>query len=718
MIVTVLEERHKKAIQKAYSAFLDKKSLKARSGQKQMIAEIARELGKIQEDEEGVRVSDPSVTVVEAGTGTGKTVGYLIPGVVMAQATGKTLVISTATVTLQEQIISKDLPDILHNTGMKFSFTLAKGRGRYACVTKLDRLLQEEKANASLVDLFAEEGFSIEQDSTARALYQTMLEKFAASQWLGDRDSWPDALEDNQWRMITTDHAQCSGRRCGYFSQCPFYKARADLEQADIIVTNHDLVMADLVLGGGAILPPPKECIYVFDEGHHLPDKAINHFACHARLKGTTSWLDKAGKHLQKVLAQQGLPSEIGERLERIQAEFDSLITQLNHTRELLHSIACFEPRMQGDTQVAVYRFPNGVIPESVIEQANILKAGFSKAGSLLEKVGKTLNDAMDGDVPGIERWQAEQLFPEIGAMVMRLQSQFQLWQSYTETDAEGEPPSARWLKWSEGVFGEELEVFSSPILSAGTLSQSLWHHCYAAIVTSATLASLGNFNRYRMRSGIPAESRCVIVPSPFVHGDAACLVVPAMDADPRKAEEHTDALITMMPELISQQQGTLILFSSRRQMKDVYAGLPVAVQDTILVQDDYSRQELLKLHRESIDKGNSSALFGLASLAEGIDLPGNYCEHVVIARIPFAVPDDPVEAALAEWLEAQGRNPFMEITVPDAATRLIQACGRLLRTEQDKGKITLLDRRVVTQRYGKMILDSLPSFARHIQYY
>ena len=168
MTTIVLEDRHKKAIQKAYSAFLEKKSLRARSGQKQMIAEIARALGNIKEDGEGRRVSDPSVTVVEAGTGTGKTVGYLIPSVIMAQSAEKTLVISTATVTLQEQIISKDLPDILKNTGLKFTFTLAKGRGRYACLSKLDRLLQEEQANASLVDLFAEEGFSIAQDSSAR----------------------------------------------------------------------------------------------------------------------------------------------------------------------------------------------------------------------------------------------------------------------------------------------------------------------------------------------------------------------------------------------------------------------------------------------------------------------------------------------------------------------------------------------------------------------
>ncbi|MGI9273685.1 MAG: ATP-dependent DNA helicase DinG [Endozoicomonas sp.] len=713
----MLEESQKKIIQKAYSAFLESKNLRARPGQKLMIAEIARALGEIKTDGEGRRTSDPSVTVIEAGTGTGKTVGYVIPAVAMAQAADKRLVISTATVTLQEQIISKDLPDIIVKTGLKFSFTLAKGRGRYACLSKLDRLLQEEQSMASLMDMFAGDGASAQQDESSLKLYQHMLEEFAASKWEGDRDSWPDALEDQQWRMITTDHAQCSGRRCGYFNQCPFYRARGDLEQADVVVTNHDLVLADLALGGGAILPDPKDCIYIFDEGHHLPDKAIDHFACQSRVKGAATWLEKAGKHIQKVLGQNALPGELGERLEKLLPEFDSLVNALGHTRQLLHSIATFEPRIQGEMQVAVHRFPEGVVPPEVRQQAEILKAGFSRCSGMLEKVAKDLNDAMDGDFPGIDRWQAEQLYPEIGAMQVRLESQFQLWLTYTHADPEGEPPCARWLKWSEGEFGEELEVFSSPILSSATLWQTLWNPGYASIVTSATLAALGNFNRFRMRSGVPSESRCVVVPSPFLHGSAARLVVPAMESNPRQSDEHTEEIIEMLPELLEGRKGSLVLFSSRRQMKDVHYGLDDAWKKRILLQDDYSRQELLKLHRKNIDDGKTSILFGLASLAEGIDLPGEYCEHVVIAKIPFAVPDDPVESALAEWLEAQGRNPFMEITVPDAAIKLVQACGRLLRTEQDTGQITLLDRRVVTQRYGQLILDSLPPFKREVQH-
>jgi ATP-dependent DNA helicase DinG len=133
------------------------------------------------------------------------------------------------------------------------------------------------------------------------------------------------------------------------------------------------------------------------------------------------------------------------------------------------------------------------------------------------------------------------------------------------------------------------------------------------------------------------------------------------------------------------------------------------------MTQDDFSKQEVIKRHKDKIDNELPSFLFGLASFSEGIDLPGNYLEHVVIVRLPFSVPDDPVDATLAEWLESKGRNPFMEISVPDASVRLIQACGRLIRTETDTGKITILDKRIVSKRYGNLLLDGLPNFARHL---
>ena len=192
-------------------------------------------------------------------------------------------------------------------------------------------------------------------------------------------------------------------------------------------------------------------------------------------------------------------------------------------------------------------------------------------------------------------------------------------------------------------------------------------------------------------------------------------LRVPDLRADPRDSEAHTQAIVRDLPAMLEGAQGSLVLFSSRRQMRDVFAGVDLEWRKRVLLQGELSRQATLAKHREQIDKDQVSVLFGLASFAEGIDLPGAYCQHVVIAKIPFAVPDDPVEAALAEWIEARGGNPFMEIAVPDASLRLVQACGRLLRNEQDTGSITLLDRRLVTQRYGKAILNSLPPFRREI---
>ncbi|MEJ6656489.1 MAG: helicase C-terminal domain-containing protein, partial [Pseudomonas sp.] len=260
-----------------------------------------------------------------------------------------------------------------------------------------------------------------------------------------------------------------------------------------------------------------------------------------------------------------------------------------------------------------------------------------------------------------------------------------------------------------------DLEVHVSPILAADTLRQYLWHTAFAALVTSATITALGRFDRYSHRAGLPKSAVCTLAPSPFRYAESGVLRVPNHGADPRDNAGHSASIIEHLPSILQDEPGSLVLFSSRRQMLEVYAGLPADFRERLLVQGDLSKQELIRQHRARVDKGEQSVIFGLASFAEGVDLPGKYCEHVVIAKIPFAVPDDPVEAALSEWIERNGGNPFMEIAVPDACLRLVQACGRLLRTEQDTGTITLLDRRLVTQRYGKAILNALPPFRREI---
>ncbi|WP_070887919.1 ATP-dependent DNA helicase DinG [Pseudomonas argentinensis] len=713
----MLSTELKTQIQGAYSRFLESKGLKPRYGQRLMIAEVAKVLGAIKADDEGHRLGDPAVVAVEAGTGTGKTVAYCMAAIPTAKAAGKRLVLATATVALQEQIVHKDLPDLMRNSGLNFSFALAKGRGRYLCLSKLDVLLQEGQAQSSTAQLFEEEGFRIDVDEEGQKLFTTMIEKLAGNKWDGDRDSWPQELEDSRWAQLTTDHSQCTGRHCPNFGQCTFYKAREGMGKVDVIVTNHDMVLADLALGGGAVLPDPRDTLYVFDEGHHLPDKAIGHFAHFTRLRSTADWLEQIAKNLSKLLAQHPLPGDLGRLIEQVPELARELKTHQQFMFSACEQVADFKPGedMEGRERPR-HRFVGGVVPDHLIELGLELKKGFSKLNDLFTGVTEKLKEAMDGETSiGIASHQAEEWYPLFGSLLARAQGTWELWLAFTAEDPEDSPPMARWLTLAESGALFDIEVNASPILAAETLRRNLWSVAYGALVTSATLTALGTFDRYRMRAGLPKVAATAVVPSPFHHADAGVLRVPDLKADPRNAAEHTAAIIRELPGLVQGSRGTLVLFSSRRQMQDVFDGLERDWRKRVFIQGNLSKQETLSKHKARVDSGEESVLFGLASFAEGVDLPGAYCEHVVIAKIPFAVPDDPVEAALAEWIEARGGNPFMEISVPDASLRLVQACGRLLRTEEDRGTITLLDRRVVTQRYGKAILNALPPFRREI---
>jgi ATP-dependent DNA helicase DinG len=713
----MLSTELKSSIQGAYSRFLEAKGLKARYGQRLMIAEVAKVLGAVPCDEEGRRTGDPAVVAVEAGTGTGKTVAYSLAAIPIAKAAGKRLVIATATVALQEQIVHKDLPDIMRNAGLNFSFALAKGRGRYLCLSKLDVLLQEGQAQNATAQLFEDEGFSIDVDEVSLKLFTKMIEKLAGNRWDGDRDSWPEALEDPTWARLTTDHSQCTNRHCPNFQQCAFFKAREGMGKVDVIVTNHDMVLADLALGGGAVLPDPKDTLYVFDEGHHLPDKAIGHFAHFTRLRSTADWLEQTARNLTKLLAQHPLPGDLGKLIEQVPELARELKTQVQFMFGACEQLADFRPGedMAGRERPR-HRFVGGVIPEHIREMGTELKKGFARLTDLYTRLAELLKDGMEGEVNiGIASHQAEEWYPLFGSLLARAQGNWELWVAFTAEDPEDSPPMARWLTLVETGSQHDLEVNASPILAAEMLRRNLWNVAFGALVTSATLTALGRFDRFRMRAGLPRDAVTAVVPSPFHHADAGVLRVPDLRADPRDAAAHTAAIIRDLPDLVEGSRGSLVLFSSRRQMQDVFDGLDREWRRQVFIQGNLSKQETLNKHKARVDGGDSSVLFGLASFAEGVDLPGAYCEHVVIAKIPFAVPDDPVEAALAEWIEARGGNPFMEIAVPDASLRLIQACGRLLRTEQDRGTITLLDRRVVTQRYGKAILDALPPFRREI---
>ena len=265
----------------------------------------------------------------------------------------------------------------------------------------------------------------------------------------------------------------------------------------------------------------------------------------------------------------------------------------------------------------------------------------------------------------------------------------------------------ARWL--NRNLY--DVEMVSAPIEPGNILQEVLWQRCYGAVCTSATLTALGRFDRFIERVGLQPDVSAAVIASPFNYPEVATFHVPAMQSDPRDFDAHTEEVIALIPDLLNRHVSALVLFTSWRQLNAVISGLPKTLAEGLLVQGEGSKQALLQEHRQRIDEGKSSYLFGVASFSEGLDLPGEYCRHVVIVKLPFSVPDDPVDQAIAEWAEAQGRNAFYEISVPDASLRLVQACGRLIRSEKDYGTISMLDKRIVTQRYGRALIESLPPF-------
>ena len=679
-----LTDEMKATIQRAYSTWLGNRGFRARRGQRQMIADIARGL-----------TEDDRLCVVEAGTGTGKTAAYCLAAIPIAKAGDKRVVISTATVALQEQVALRDLPDLKRHAELDFSFTIAKGRSRYVCLKRLDDRLAYDPER---------EGLFGPPDAEHLEIYRRLETAFDTGTWDGDLDNWADGVPPQAWTPVTNDRSGCHGRRCKHYHQCPVFRARADVTDADVVVANHDLVLTDLRIGGGVVLPDPAETIFVLDEAHHLPDKTRDQFRSYAALRGCTDWLKQIGTSIETMARRFNQPRELQRARQRLAEEAGG-------TEELLTSVGAMVQELPFDSRDEgreIHRFPLGEIPEPLAEAAVPLGKSFGGVAAILDELGNDLDDVVEGNLDWPNAEQAEAWRPTVGQLASRAASAEALFTDYGDSSTFS---AARWASRGLEERREEIELSSVPLMPGEILNDRLWSSCHGALATSATLCALGTFARFRESAGLAGSVRESRIPSPFDFQRIATFSVPPMRASPSESQHHTEEVAAMLPELLRSEPSALVLFTSWRQFDAVVESLPDDIRSNCRLQGEASKQRLLKDHAEAIDDGQPSYLFGLASFAEGVDLPGDYCRHVILARIPFAVPDNPVDQAVSEWLENQGRNPFMELSLPEASLRLVQACGRLIRNESDEGRITLLDRRIVTRRYGGSLLAALPPY-------
>jgi len=688
-----------------------------RASQREMIAAIANAFSRTltrEEGEEAPKREGESIAVIEGPTGVGKSLAYLLAGGIMAQTRGKRLIVSSATVALQEQLVDRDLPFLVEKSGLELTFALAKGRGRYLCPYKLYQLTQ----NNAQQNLLGFEAPEVLWDSKPKPeelnLLRNIADEFSARRFNGDRDTWSEKIDDAIWLKVTNDRHGCLKSACPNRPECPFYLARDVLETVDVVVANHDLLLADISMGGGVILPAPENSFYCIDEAHHLPKKALSRFAAEHSWNTAVWTLEKLPQLTGKIAALTDKAELANLADEAATSLLDSLHEwQFHLAEEPSLSLGSSENDRRKHNE-PTWLWEDGKIPEGL--ETTVSNTAIAARSLLKHVIG--LNDALSAARREKEQDGAliDRLTSEFGLFIARIEQISAVWDLLSTVPIEGEEPLAKWI--TRRADDKNDYIFNaSPISSASHLANSLWRCAAGAVLTSATLQSLGSFNLILRQTGLLwlPETTTLALESPFNFDTQGELYIPPVHASPKDPDAHTAAIVEWLPKLVSPVEaiGTLVLFSSRKQMQDVALRLPDEYLPLLLVQGELPKAVLLQRHHQAIAEGKASIIFGLDSFAEGLDLPGTACVQVIIAKLPFAMPDNPIEKTQNRWIEQRGGNPFIEITVPEASIKLIQAVGRLIRTEQDYGRVTILDNRVKTQRYGQQLLACLPPFKR-----
>jgi ATP-dependent DNA helicase DinG len=536
-----------------------------------------------------------------------------------------------------------------------------------------------------------------------------LVTAFDTREWDGDMDAAPEPVGDLLRPMLTTSAGGCTGRKCGQFMVCPFFSARRAVADADIVVANQDLVLADLTMPrdedgwGGVILPRPDQTLYVFDEAHHVPAKAIDRGAADVHLAVAARQLGRLGR---QVHAAYSLADK--ETIGKLRLEAgDEKLQELGDAMEQLERAIRRDWTPSAEDIEPMYRGSLGRLPEAWTEQARMLLLRAVEIQRWLAAVRRAVVDMTESGPT------QEALSRELGIALERIERQVRCWSAWSGDDPEGAPPLARWVTLTPD---SQVVCHASAVSAAALLREVLWDNAAAVMMTSATLSAGGNFRGFADAVGLPDDAVTVSLPSPFDLSAQARLEVPAMATLPDAREAHAQEISEWLAAHLDWSAGNLVLFTSRAKLDRVLQQLPIEHVRKVRAQGSMGKAQLIAAHIADVDAGTGSTLFGLASFGEGLDLPGKWCETVVITQLPFAVPTDPVGATYAEWLESCGRNPFIEVTVPDATRLLIQYCGRLIRSETDTGRIVLLDRRVVLKRYGERMLRALPPFTRAIE--
>jgi ATP-dependent DNA helicase DinG len=656
--------------------------------------------------------NEERIAVIEAGTGTGKSLAYLLPALLWAIRNRERVVISTNTINLQEQLIKKDIPFLQKQGGLDFRAVLVKGRTNYLCLRKLDTV----KAEPSL---FKDE---------AIGELETIID-WSLKTGDGCRSDLSFIPRDEAWEEIACEADQCGRVKCPHYARCFFYKARREASSADLLVVNHALLLADVAVrqetgyGSTAILPPFERLI--FDEGHHLEDVATSFLSAQVSRNGLLKLIAKlqhprkAQRGLFPLLSAQ-LSREVPEALDDIYMEVagilegrliprraaisdsvnrsmdtigTALLTHLKRDREKKEELKLrLTPRLYTS---AFWLEVEEMVEELCAELADYAAAlrSFLKA---CEKLPDKVVEKLAGnlvDLKGV-KGRLETVCENLRFFIGR------------------EEGFCRWFELKKGAKGMVVKLCSSPLEVAESIKSVILDKFKTIVVTSATLAVGERFDYLEKRIGLSLVERArlteLLLASPFDYAHQAFVGIPADIPEPTATGFEAALKEYLLRGLAISQGRAFVLFTSYDLLSRVYNHLAEPLKKggmTPMRQGEINRHLLLS----NFKKAQNAVLFGTDSFWEGVDVKGKALELVVITRLPFRVPTEPILEARAEHIAAQGGDPFMEYTVPQAVIKFKQGFGRLIRSKEDRGAVLILDSRVLSKNYGRIFLRSLP---------
>jgi len=590
-------------------------------------------------------IKDNKQLVAEAGTGTGKTFAYLVP----ALLSGGKVIISTGTKTLQDQLFNRDLPNVRDALKVPVTVAMLKGRSNYVCHYHLEAATQSGR-------------FASRED----AKYVHLIKNFVENSKTGDKAELVDVPENATiWLNVTSTRDNCLGQDCNFYKECFVMEARKKALAADVVVVNHHLFFADVMLrdeGVAELLPSANTVI--FDEAHQLPEVAGLFFGEDI----STSQLielcrDSATAHL--TLAKDCVA--LGESIPKLEK-------------------ACKDFRL-------VFQFEGSRMPVQKALALKSFESAFGDMQAMLKDLNKVLESQAARD-PMLEKcWQRGEA----------LSAQLCTW-----IKAE----NANLVRWVE-VFTQSVQLHATPLSVADGFSKQLNAQPRAWIFTSATLAVKSDFSHYITQMGLHA-AETGFWESPFDYGNQALLYAPPNMPDPNNSAFAAAVAAVSLPVIKASKGRAFVLCTSLKAMREVHALLKdafasVGMEYPLLVQGESTRTELLDRFRTH---GNA-VLVGSHSFWEGVDVRGEALSVVIIDKLPFAPPDDPVLSARIDKMNQEGKNAFMEYQLPYSVIALKQGAGRLIRDKTDRGVLVICDPRLITKPYGKRIWQSLPPFTR-----